>query len=513
MNQPNPEKNARKPRAPRAPKTAAQSKPEAGKNGKAKPAPKAAQPAENRPADNARRKPFYSRTRRPQQKQKNGPAATPMHIIPLGGLGEVGKNITLYECQGDMLMVDCGLVFPDSDMFGIDLVIPDFTYVVQNKDTDQGRHHHPRPRGPHRRAALSAQAGEPAGVRHPADHRPHQEQAGGARPAGPHQAGGDPARAEVQAGLLYHRAHPCEPLHPRRGGLRHRVPRRAWSSRPATSRSTTPRSPAGPSIWPPSRNTAPRACWRCWRFHQRRAAGLYRHRAEGGPELCEPVPPGGQTAHHHRHLCLQPLPHPADHRSGGGERPQGGRVVAAAWSTTPRWPWSWATCTRPKKSSSTSSSDPPLSARKSWCIVTTGSQGEPMSALSRMSGGSHRNVRVGQGDFIIISATPIPGNEKMVTKVVNSLLRLGAEVIYESMYDVHTSGHAYQEEQKADAHHGQAQVLCPGARRVQAPEKARHDRGESLGIPAKNITSPRSARTSACPPTGWRPASRCPPAR
>ena len=80
--------------------------------------------------------------------------------------------------------------------------------------------------------------------------------------------------------------------------------------------------------------------------------------------------------------------------------------------------------------------------------MTTGSQGEPMSALSRMSGGSHRNVRVGQGDFIIISATPIPGNEKMVTKVVNSLLRLGAEVIYESMYDVHTSGHAYQEEEK-----------------------------------------------------------------
>mgnify|MGYP000538541034 CR=1 FL=1 len=50
--------------------------------------------------------------------------------LPLGGLGEVGKNITLYECQGDMILVDCGLVFPDSDMFGVDLVIPDFTYVL-----------------------------------------------------------------------------------------------------------------------------------------------------------------------------------------------------------------------------------------------------------------------------------------------------------------------------------------------------------------------------------------------
>ena len=134
MNQPNPEKNARKPRAPRAPKGGAQAKPETAKNGRGKPAQKAPQPqaADARAADNARRKPFYSRTRRPQQKQKTGPAAVPMHIIPLGGLGEVGKNITLYECQGDMLIVDCGLVFPDSDMFGVDLVIPDFTYVVQN---------------------------------------------------------------------------------------------------------------------------------------------------------------------------------------------------------------------------------------------------------------------------------------------------------------------------------------------------------------------------------------------
>ena len=58
-------------------------------------------------------------------------AATPIHIYPLGGLGEVGKNMTVYECCGDMIIVDCGLVFPDNDMFGVDMVIPDFTFVVQ----------------------------------------------------------------------------------------------------------------------------------------------------------------------------------------------------------------------------------------------------------------------------------------------------------------------------------------------------------------------------------------------
>ncbi|MDR2655058.1 MAG: ribonuclease J [Oscillospiraceae bacterium] len=81
-------------------------------------------------------------------------------------------------------------------------------------------------------------------------------------------------------------------------------------------------------------------------------------------------------------------------------------------------------------------------------IITTGSQGEPLSALTRMSSGEHRQISIGKNDFIIISATPIPGNEKYVDRVVNDLMKLGAEVIYERMYDVHVSGHACQEELK-----------------------------------------------------------------
>ncbi len=81
-------------------------------------------------------------------------------------------------------------------------------------------------------------------------------------------------------------------------------------------------------------------------------------------------------------------------------------------------------------------------------LITTGSQGEPMSALSRMAMSEHRKVKVTPNDFIIISARPIPGNEKFVNRVVNELMQLGAEVIYEKMYDVHVSGHACQDEQK-----------------------------------------------------------------
>ena len=81
-------------------------------------------------------------------------------------------------------------------------------------------------------------------------------------------------------------------------------------------------------------------------------------------------------------------------------------------------------------------------------VITTGRQGEPMSALSRMAFSDHRKVEICPNDYVIISATPIPGNEKTVGKVVNELLKLGAHVIYEKMYDVHVSGHACQEELK-----------------------------------------------------------------
>ena len=81
-------------------------------------------------------------------------------------------------------------------------------------------------------------------------------------------------------------------------------------------------------------------------------------------------------------------------------------------------------------------------------IITTGSQGEPMAALSRMASSEHKQVEIKPGDKIIISSSPIPGNEKTVSRVINELMRKGADVIYEGMMDVHVSGHAKQEEIK-----------------------------------------------------------------
>ncbi len=119
-------------------------------------------------------------------------------------------------------------------------------------------------------------------------------------------------------------------------------------------------------------------------------------------------------------------------------------------------------------------------------IVTTGSQGEPMSALSRMAQGGHRKVTVGFNDCVIISARPIPGNEKTVYKVINDLLRLGAQVIYEKMYDVHVSGHACQEELKIMLSLVKPKYFIP----VHGEQKhlRYHARlAESVGIDSNNI--------------------------
>ena len=119
-------------------------------------------------------------------------------------------------------------------------------------------------------------------------------------------------------------------------------------------------------------------------------------------------------------------------------------------------------------------------------LITTGSQGEPMSALSRMAFSDHRKVEVGPDDYIIISATPIPGNEKTVSKVVNELMRRGCVVVYEKMYDVHVSGHACQEELKIIHTLTQPKFFIP----VHGEQKHLYKHAllaQSLGMPAKNV--------------------------
>ncbi len=94
-------------------------------------------------------------------------------------------------------------------------------------------------------------------------------------------------------------------------------------------------------------------------------------------------------------------------------------------------------------------------------IITTGSQGEPMSALARMSSGIHKQVQIREGDTVILSSKFIPGNEKAIAKIINNLYRRGANVIYEKISDIHVSGHAFQEELKLMIHLTRPEYFIP----------------------------------------------------
>ena len=119
-------------------------------------------------------------------------------------------------------------------------------------------------------------------------------------------------------------------------------------------------------------------------------------------------------------------------------------------------------------------------------LITTGSQGEPMSALTRMAFSDDRKVAITPNDYVIISATPIPGNEKTVSRVINELMKLGAEVVYEKMYDVHVSGHACKEELKLMLGLVKPQYFIP----VHGEQKHLQKHAllaESMGVNPKNI--------------------------
>ncbi|MDR3292671.1 MAG: ribonuclease J [Clostridiales bacterium] len=133
-------------------------------------------------------------------------------------------------------------------------------------------------------------------------------------------------------------------------------------------------------------------------------------------------------------------------------------------------------------------------AHEKTVIVCTGGQGEPMSALSRMSTGDFDKVTVGPKDMVVLSSSPIPGNEKMVLTVVNNLYRLGADVVYEALHEVHASGHAYTEELKLMLSLIKPKYFIPVHGEYRHLKKHSF-MAQSLGIPKENIFVPESGST------------------
>ncbi|MDR3644016.1 MAG: ribonuclease J, partial [Clostridia bacterium] len=150
--------------------------------------------------------------------------------------------------------------------------------------------------------------------------------------------------------------------------------------------------------------------------------------------------------------------------------------------------------------------------RDKLVIVTTGSQGEPMSALYRMAYSDHRNVEISPDDFIIISASAIPGNEKTISKVINELMKLGAEVVYESLAEVHVSGHACQEEQKLILGLTKPKYFFPVHGEYKHLKK-HAGLAKAIGIPPQNIVIPEIGRVYELRPDSLRMENTVPSGR
>lgn len=370
----------------------------------------------------------------------------PFKIIPLGGLGEIGKNITLYQYADEMILVDCGMSFPDEDMPGIDIVIPDFSYVLENKDKIKGLF-----------------------VTH--GHEDHI----GAIPYLLKSFNVPIYATRLTVGII-------------EGKLKeHKLLGDAKLFTVKPDEKITLGNFTVDFIH--VNHSIPDAVG----FAITTPAGTVIHTGDfkiDTTPIDDYVIDLGKFAEYGRKGVLalladstnaeRPGYTPSEKLVGGSlsnlfSKAEGRRIIVATFSSNIHRIQQIITeavkCGRKVAFSGRSminvvnvASDLgyltvpdnviiDLSEIRNYepsqlVIVTTGSQGEPLSALHRIAFSDHRQIEIMPGDMIIISATPIPGNEKLVSKVINELMKNGAEVVYERMYDVHVSGHACQEEIK-----------------------------------------------------------------
>ena len=396
-------------------------------------------------ADNRKSKPKNT------AKRKGGIPAVkgtdkPIRIIPLGGLGEIGKNITLYEFDGDMILVDCGMSFPDEETPGIDAVIPDFTYILENKDKIKGlvvTHGHEDHIGaiPYLLMELNLPIFATRLTVGLIESKLSE-----------HRLLSDAKLNVVKAGSTVKLGKfSVEFIH-----VNHSVPDSVAFAITCAAGTVVQTGDFKIDTTPIDDKVIDIA-----RFSELGKKGVLALLSDSTN-----VERPGYTAS--ERLVGETF-------SNLFRRAQGKRIIVATFSSNIHRIQQIIDeahrCKRKVAVSGRSMINVVLMAEKlgylkvpkgvlieieqiknyspdKLVIVTTGSQGEPLSALHRMAFSDHRQVEIMPGDMIIISATPIPGNEVFVSRVVNELMKRGANVVYEKMYDVHVSGHACQEEQK-----------------------------------------------------------------
>jgi len=405
-----------------------------------------------------------------------------VRVIPLGGLGEIGKNITLFEYEDEILVVDCGMTFPEDEMLGVDIVIPDLTYLIRNKHKVKGlilTHGHEDHIGAipyllkkmklpiygtkltiglvenklkeHRLGKVDLNVVNYGDTINLGNFGAEFIKVG-------HSIPGSAAIAiHTPAGIIVHTGdfkidftpilddvtdiHRLAEL-----GKKGVLALLADSTNAERSGFTVSESSVGETFRELFRNATGRIIVATF------ASNVYR---------------------------VQQIIHAAE--LNGRKVALSGRSMLNTTGVANELGY-----LEVQDGTLIDIKDMDKYEDHELVLITTGSQGEPMSALTRIAHGEHRQITLQSDDLVILSATPIPGNEKTVFGVVNKLIESGAEVIYESLAEVHVSGHARQEELKLMHTLVKPKYFIP-AHGEYRHLKSHADLAKELGMDEKNI--------------------------
>ena len=413
-------------------------------------------------------------------------ANTPkLRIIPLGGVDEIGKNMTVFEYDRDIIVVDCGSMFPKDDMLGIDLVIPDASYLVANKERVRGyvfTHGHED----HIGAVPYVVSQVPAPL-----YGSRLTLALIENKLREHHVSGVPlntveARQVIQLGCFTVRfikvnhsipgafalAITCPigtvvcsgdfkvDYTPIDGEVTDLTTLAAIGSKGVLALLCESTNIERPGYTMSERKVADTFYEQINNARGRVIIAMFSSNVFRLQQVVD------CAVHYHRKVCFV------------GRSMVNVTAVAMELGEL-----------RIPDGSLIDIDDLDKYRDDELVVLTTGSQGEPMSGLTRMAFSEHRKLQIKQSDKIIISASPIPGNEVFVSRVINQLYRCGAEVIYDAMAEVHVSGHACQEEIKLMHTLVKPKYLIP----VHGEYRMLWQHGElaeSMGMPRQNIILP-----------------------
>ncbi len=406
-----------------------------------------------------------------------------LKIIALGGLDEIGKNITVFEYENDMIIVDCGIEFPDDDMLGVDLVIPDFSYIVKNIDRCKGLF-----------------------ITH--GHEDHI----GSIPYLLKEVNIPIYGTKLTMKLIQHK---LEEHHLMQNADLHVVEQgdiidtgkmqvefiRSSHSIPDSCMLAI-HSPAGVVLHTGDFKVD-------YTPIDGQMMDLGRIAELGNQGILAMLSDSTNAERKGFTLSEKSIGPIFDNLFDGCKK----RIVVATFASNVHRVQQIVNSAvkfgRKIAVSGRSMQNMINAARElnyikcpddifidmdliknytddELVLITTGSQGETMSALTRMANGEHRKVTITSNDLVIISATPIPGNEKSVSKVINQLMKIGAEVVYSALQNVHVSGHACQEEQKLILSLAKPKYFFP-VHGEYRQLMAHRDTAIELGIPKENI--------------------------